>query len=395
MSSSPIVISIPAGINAGSYQAILTVTNTNIPATSVNYPITVIVNPAYTFTQDIGTTLQVGFTAVTGASLYTVSYRVSGGSWVGKSATTNSAKIINLTPGTNYEWKVTAYNASGSQLIVFPSTTYTTTTFNYSSTKDIGTTCLISWLDCSTWASTYVLQYKPHTASTWTSVSLNVNEKKITGLTPLTIYDVKISVYKLGSLWGTTAQTTFTTGTVNFSATNLATTTATITWVASLSDLTSWQNYSVFYYRPVGSSTWVAKAINSNSNTINLTKLTAATNYECYAIPYFSSTVWGSTNLGTFTTAGSKEYSSNDNNSTNVYPNPFISELNLSVFAEQKTTLVWNLYDINGKLLQSGEEAVSEGYNTLNISTVDLPEGLYMMNVKMDDQVQNFRLMKQ
>jgi hypothetical protein len=356
-----------------------------------------VINPVlqFTFTQDIGTTLQVSFPQVAGGNIYVVQYSLTPtGPWIGKAAYGSVVKIINLTPGTTYYWRAYGYNAAGYQISSVPVTPYTTSTVSFENLQDIGSTNLLSWSDYSTWASNYVLQYKVAGAPAWTSVMTTINEKKLSNLTPLTSYDVRVGVYKGGVLWGTSAATTFTTGTVNYLVTGITGTSATLTWNATLTDVTTWTNASVINYRPVGSGSWLGKSVLSNANTATLTGLTPSTNYEFIVYPYQASILWGPMKLGTFTTtAGTKEVSSNSD--MNIYPNPFTNQVSMSFFAEEATTITWNVYDMTGKVVLNGTESVTAGYSTLDIDGANLPTGVYTLNAVMNDKVENFRIIKQ
>ena len=66
--SSPIVVNIPSVVSPGTYNANLTVSISSSGAVSINYPITIVVQNVFTTSQDIGTTLQLSWTATTGAT---------------------------------------------------------------------------------------------------------------------------------------------------------------------------------------------------------------------------------------------------------------------------------------------------------------------------------------
>lgn len=350
--------------------------------------------PQFTFTQDIGTTLQVSWPQIAGANSYALQYSLNaGGPWIGKSCLGSVNKVSGLTPGTLYYWRVYAYNASGVQVGFVPAASYTTSTVNFINNQDIGSTCLLQWNDYDTWASSYVLQYKASTSSSWNSSSVNLSEKKISGLSPLTSYDARVAVYKSGVLWGTSAIASFTTGTVNYTATNVTTNAATLSWAASLTDLSTWTNLSVVYYRPVSSGVWLAKSVIGSNPSVNLISLLPSTNYECYVMSYQASVYWGAANIGNFTTASTKEMQTIPE--VNIYPNPFTDQVSITFFSEESTTAIWKIYDITGKIVLSGEQKFFSGNNEMKIDGTQLPKGVYTLSTIINDKLENVRLIKQ
>jgi hypothetical protein len=108
--------------------------------------------------------------------------------------------------------------------------------------------------------------------------------------------------------------------------------------------------------------------------------------------------LWGISQTGTFATAGGKAISDDnagDDNQLSVYPNPFTEQMNMDVFVKENTKIIWNLYDMTGKLVLNGQESITAGYSSINIEAADLPKGVYMIKANLNDQVQSFRVMKQ
>jgi hypothetical protein len=77
-----------------------------------------------------------------------------------------------------------------------------------------------------------------------------------------------------------------------------------------------------------------------------------------------------------------------------VYPNPFKDMLTVEIQAVQSGDFIWNLYDMNGKLIQSGVYSLSLGLNTLEIQTEELAAGLYMLKSNMNGQMHSTRIVK-
>jgi hypothetical protein len=78
-----------------------------------------------------------------------------------------------------------------------------------------------------------------------------------------------------------------------------------------------------------------------------------------------------------------------------VYPNPFKDMLSVEIQAVQSGDFIWNLYDMNGKLIQSGVYSLSLGLNTLEIQTEELSAGLYMLKSNMNGKLHSIRIVKQ
>jgi hypothetical protein len=388
--SSPIAITIPSGVSPGTYHANLSVRISNSGAVSINYPITIEVQTAFTTSQDIGTTLQLSWTATTGATSYAAYYRLPNNTWIGNSVSTNSIKLINLTPETIYECKVISYKNgyfySESQIDSF-----TTVKVDYIKTQDIGTTLQISW-NSFPWASSNTFQYKKISAANWISTSAAAGQVKLSNLTPDTTYVCRLIVYKNSVLWGTTQTGTFTTGKVVFTTSNVTTTSVQLSWTS----FSPWvSSYALQYRTQIGPGNWIGTPAYSSTSLIK--NLTSATTYECRVIVYQNSYLWGTSQIGTFTTASKKEAESTGTNKSviNVYPNPFIDQISMDIFAAEETKVTWNIYDITGKVVLNKTESITSGYTTLNISAGDLPSGVYMLNAMLNDQMYNFRILKQ
>jgi hypothetical protein len=371
--------------------------NTGLCAVSTTVNITIYETSLFQVTQDIGTTLFLSWPAISGAASYSIYYRPllspPSGSWVGNSVSYPFIKAINLTPGTVYECKYIAYKSNGSPVAGgTASGTFTPAHVAFAKNNDIGTTCQINWDDWSSWASSYVFQYQ--IGSTWFPAVRYANNGKALNMTPGVNYQCRVIVYRNGSLWGTTEIYNFTPQPVVFTLGTHTTTACDISW----NSLAPWATSRAFYYRPLTSppsGTWIGNTTNLNDN-VHLTGLTPNVTYECKLGVYLPS-YWGETMTGQFMlTSGTKELSSNvGNDGINVYPNPFKEQVNLDLFVKEENKVIWNIYDMTGKVVLSGSENITAGYSTFNIDATGLSKGVYMLNAIMNDQMQSFRIMKQ
>jgi hypothetical protein len=386
---SQISVSIPNGLAPGTYNAVLNVKIGSTGAISIDYPITIELLTNFSTTQDMGTTLLLSWTAASGSPSYTLQYRKVGTStWIGTPASTNQVKLSNLLPSTEYECKVTTYK-NGAFYSISQIGTFTTTSIDYTLDQDIGTTAMISWSEL-TWASKYTLQYRKIGSSVWIGISTTTNNIKISNLTPGSEYECRINVYRNNTLWGISQIGTFTPSIIEFNPSNITSSSLTITW----NDFNSWATSYFFQYR-IPNGTWYGQTVNSSS--VNLSNLALSTTYECRVYVYKNS-LWGISQVGSFTTGGNKEISivqAGLDSEINVYPNPFAGQVNLDVFAGEETYINWNLIDMTGRLVLNGTQMLGIGNNSLSIITEELPRGVYMLYAEINEKVKNFRILKQ
>ena len=115
--------------------------------------------------------------------------------------------------------------------------------------------------------------------------------------------------------------------------------------------------------------------------------------YACDAVGAVNGTSLRSFNL-------SKKYS--DEASVEVYPNPFKDQVNVEFFAQQEGELSIQIYNLDGRLIQnlfkgsvySGEH-VFQRWNGSDNSGSQVPSGMYLIQMKMKDQVINKRVLLQ
>jgi len=74
-----------------------------------------------------------------------------------------------------------------------------------------------------------------------------------------------------------------------------------------------------------------------------------------------------------------------------VFPNPVAGDLTLQVSGENDTSLAWQLLDMHGKLLESGQ--VTDRHTQINMS--GLPPAPYLLQVIQKNAiVQSFKILK-
>ncbi|MEI6851343.1 MAG: fibronectin type III domain-containing protein [Bacteroidota bacterium] len=158
----------------------------------------------FSTTQDIGTTLQLGWTAFSGtASSYAIQYRQAGsGTWIGAPAITNSAKLSNLIPDQDYESRVIIY-MNNTMWGTSQTGTFHTGSVLFTTLVDNGTSVQIGWPSYSPWATSYTLQYSLPDMTTWITVpNTTTNNVLISPVITGQDYFVRLRVFIGGSLWG-------------------------------------------------------------------------------------------------------------------------------------------------------------------------------------------------
>ena len=414
-----IVINIPVGVLAGNYNATLTLRNAG--GCIVSKTITIIfpaIEPVLTITKtkDIGTTCAMAWDASTliapnaadPATLFTFQYRkVNTTTWIGASSASNSIKLTNLTPNTNYECRVYTYKkyqapsplaGTQYQFSISKIANFTTTTITYTKSQEIGTNDLISWNngtnDLTSFATTYTFQYKKASASVWVGLSASTPQGKMANTDTSAVYNCQVSVYIGGVLWGTTAAGNITTGKVTYTVSNRAATSLKLAWNEVPANTWSPAPTYTLQYKLTTSSTWIGISTGTVAYT-NLYNLTNGATYNCRVVYYLGSAQWGICNEGTFKAGLTAKNEITTSNNATVYPNPFVDGINLDLFTEQGTKVNWNIYDLTGKVVLTGNEEITSGYSTLKIDASGLSKGVYMLNAIMDNQMQNFRIIKQ
>lgn len=216
-----------------------------------------------------GATLNWG--AVSGATGYTVQYKTSAAStWTTVNATTASTTISGLTAATNYVWQVkancsTGYSSQGS--FTTAATSGCAAPTNLTSTSITQTGATLNWSAVSG-ATSYTLQYKTSTASTWTTVTSSTNSRTVTGLMAGTTYVWQV---KASCSTGYSSQASFATTTssgcnapVNLASSGITQTGATVSWSA-VSGATGY----TLQYRRSTTSTWTTVSTTSTSRVLS------------------------------------------------------------------------------------------------------------------------------
>jgi hypothetical protein len=153
------------------------------------------------------TTATFNWSAVSGATSYGVQYRIVGSAtWTSATAAINSYNASGLTAGANYEWQVRTVCLSGSSAYTASATFTTTNGISCGVPTGLASSAIgnnaatLAWTAVSG-ATSYNLQWKLSTASTWTQVSgLTTNSYPLAGLTACSGYQFQVQANCSGTL---------------------------------------------------------------------------------------------------------------------------------------------------------------------------------------------------
>ncbi len=250
----------------------------------------------------------VSWNAASGASSYNLQYKATSAStWTTVSVSGSTSKALTgLTAGTSYNFQVQTVCSSGSSGYSTAATFTTTgscgTPASMASSSVTTNSATISWGAVSG-ATTYNLQYKTSSGSTWTTVSTSSTSYGLTGLAAGTTYNCQVqSVCSSGSS-AYTSVGSFTTLTgcgtpASMVSSSVTTNSATISWGA-VSGATTYN----LQYKTSSGSTWTT--VSTSSTSYGLTGLASGTTYNCQVQSVCSSGSSAYTGVGSFTTTSS------------------------------------------------------------------------------------------
>ncbi|MBK6484187.1 MAG: fibronectin type III domain-containing protein [Chitinophagales bacterium] len=233
-------------------------------------------------------------------------------------------------------------------------------------------------------ASGYKLRIRLTGVTDWTNVpgTITALTYTFTGLVPNTSYDVSIAtVCPSGDKSKFVQKTELTTNgcaqPTNGAASNITSTTATLSWTGTCNGLT----YNL-QYRKTGTITWTS--VNTASTSANISGLTANTSYdyrvrsECgggnnsayFAIQSFSTTLRLGMEAAELAIKG-----------VNIFPNP--AKDNVSVEITSTTTKIVNIALVNslGQIVDRMDNVTVDGTITRTIDLKKMNSGMYYINI--------------
>lgn len=383
------------------------------------------------------TSATLNWTALTNALTYDAEYRVAGNTtWLsaGTGLTTNNVALSNLTQGTTYEYRVRANCqdlTSAYAQAQFTTLAPCNAPGGLNTTNITSNSATLSWTAVSG-ASSYRLEYKLTSSSTWTvaNSALTTTSFNLTGLAQNSSYDWQVrSTCSSGTSPYT--QSNFTTltgplcpGTLDNSTNNTASGAATIPFntdvyglinpsgdrdfykfvitnpgsaTITLTNLPS--NYDLYLFSSNG-TTQLASSVKNNLNNESISRTYTAGTYYAQVRGRNSSN-FNATNcyilkvqLGT---ASGQEIATEENaeegtgTKISVFPNPSSDKLNIYMIGQPQNQTI-RIFDMKGVAIYSQE--VREMLTTLDIS--QMAQGVYTIIVedKILGNQQSFRFVK-
>ena len=387
------------------------------------------------------TTATLGWTAVTGAASYNVQYKLSSASsWTTVTASTNSRALTGLVTGSTYNYQIQTVCSSSSSSSYSTAATFTTTAAACAVPSGLAagsitsSTATLSWTAVSG-ATSYNIQYKLSSASSWTTVTSSTNSKAITGLVASSTYNYQIqtvcsssssSAYATAATFTTTAPAC---GADSYEPNNslsvarsianntnhlayvcpagdadwyrFTTTTAARNFRVTLTTLPA--DYDLYVYNSGG--TLLGSSTNGGT-TNELFTLNGGTvgNYFIRVIGYYGATnptirytLLATTSSATLRIAGEENDQVNDvvneNTGYTVYPNPATDHFMVSYSSNVDGVALVKVYDSMGKLITTSPFSVSPGLNQIELNTNDMNAGFYFVELQDGDARYSTKIM--
>lgn len=378
----------------------------------------------------------ISWTAVSGATSYNVQYKPSTSTtWTTLTASTTSSALSGLSAATTYNYQIQSVCANGSG-------TYVASTFTTSTATSCGnpsgltasaittTGATLGWTAVSG-ATSYNVQYKLSTATTWTSTTSTTTTKALTGLTAGSTYNFQIQAVcanGTSSYVASTFTTTASTGTCanNYESNNTRNTAASIAINTNITSMIGTStdkdyfkivtttaapklkvtlstlpfDYDLKLYNSSGTLLSTAAASGTTTETIKYNSATAGATYYIYVYGYngaFSATNCYTLNASTSATNFVKtEQLSENKPEINVYPNPVSDKMNVQYFEEGNKQIIANVYNALGQKVVTQSNTTIEGENNISIDVNNLSNGIYILELVGTDErkVQRFTIQK-
>ena len=232
------------------------------------------------------------------------------------------------------------------------------------------------------------VQYKTTTATSWQNATANTTSYTMSGLTPITQYQVRVqaSCGDENSEW--TNITSFTTANqdtptcpapTNLTATldETSQTTVVLTWQQAPNTASEWQ----INYRMSTESTW--STATASATTYTLTDLVPNKDYMVNVVAHCTNGLTSDeSNTVTFhtTDVGIQNHLER---SVNLYPNPATEMISVAVSDANITITGVEVYNVYGQLINT----INSNDNPLRINVSSLANGMYYVRVTTDNGV--------
>ncbi len=289
----------------------------------------------------------------------------------------------------------------------------------------------ISWSAVSG-ASSYNVQYKTSSASTWTTTSTTATSLSITGLSSSTTYNYRVQSVCSGTAGNYSSTASFTTLTAStcsdvYESNNSLSAAKTISNNGSIQALISSSSdndyfkftttssapkvkinltnlpldYDVRLYNSSGSQIGISQNGGTTSEQIVYNSATTGRTY--YVRVYGYNGAFSTTSCYTLSVASQASNFREDGTSIteeelsfiNVYPNPNTGNFSIDYFSKNPAELNVYIMDMTGRIVFNGTQEVFDGMNTFQVNMPDLNNGMYLMNIVNGDDRRMKRFMIQ
>ncbi|MFM9027251.1 MAG: fibronectin type III domain-containing protein [Bacteroidota bacterium] len=370
---------------------------------------------------------------VSGATNYTVQYKTTTSTtWTSTTTSATSFNATGLASSATYNWQVRA-NCIGITGNFVAGSDFTTVAISCGNPSGLAagsitsTGATLSWTAVSG-ASSYNVQYKTSSATSWTTVTTTTTSRTLTGLTAGTTYNWQVSAvcsngasssYVAGPNFTTLAQactdnyesnnTRSAAKTIpqNTSITGLIPTSSDRDWFKftttspntniriSLSNLPF--DYDISLYNSSGSTLATSQNSGTTSEQI-IRNTTSAASYFIQVYPYGTSNFSSTGCYTLLVSTGSTAYRLNENNNLVevkneidlndfiLYPNPAQNVININYHALENGTANIRFFDLLGKVMIDQQMLVNGGYNKLSFDLTDFNKGVYFVEIVRNNE---------
>ena len=386
------------------------------------------------------TTATVSWTAVSGATSYSLQYRAVGSAtWTTVTTSATSSNLTGLTVSTAYEFQVTS-SCSGTLGTVSTLANFTTTAAaacgtpaSLASSSITSSSATVSW-GAVTGASSYLVQYRVSTSTTWTnSVTVTTASATLTGLTASTAYQYQVTATCSGTAGTASAIGTFTTSAASTSCTDsyesnnsrtaaktIAVNTNIFAKIGTSTDKDWFKfvttaaapkikvvldqvpaDYDLALYNSSGTTLTSSALAGTSTETVTYNTSTASATYYVqvygYASAFNASLCYRlrvNTSATNFRAADGSEENSGDVVSAekvtgleglNLFPNPANNTLTINYFTPSMETTSIEIYDMMGQLVNTINANANQGFNSRELDLTSMSNGVYFLKVTQNN----------
>lgn len=279
-------------------------------------------------------------------------------------------------------------------------------------TSNIGTAnATLKWRKVAC-AVKYKVRYKTSAGSTWSySSALTDTTLNLSGLAQSTAYQFQVQTYcntaltdssgysstqSFSTIGGCTAPTGLSTSNMTFES-------AKLNWGAVSG---AW-GYKVRIRRSNNAGSWMEFTVQSPTLSYNVMGLLSSTSYKWQVMTLCNASGTSASaysSLVYFTTFSGREgeeepvlpiISEDETMLVNVFPNPTMGQLTVSVEQSLDTEATLELYNALGQLLRREDVTLLPGTTSIPWNIGELPAGTYVLNLRQSDNVTSKKVVKQ